>query len=112
MLNLKKKEKKKVKSILPPNHPKKELANKETIFECEIINIKSPIKNKLDDFAKKLGAKDLSDLTEKVKNQITNQYDMALNSILKKEILDQIDKNYKVDIPKNLIENEIKIYSK
>ena len=61
------------------------MANKEAIFDCEIINIKSAIKNKLDDnFAKKLGAKDLSDLTEKVKNQITNQYDMALNSILKK----------------------------
>ena len=85
------------------------MANKEAIFDCEIINIKSAIKNKLDDnFAKKLGAKDLSDLTEKVKNQITNQYDMALNSILKKEILDQIDKNYKVDIPKNLIDNELK----
>ena len=109
LLNLKKNEKKKVKSILPPNHPKKELANKEAIFDCEIINIKSAIKNNLDDsFAKKLGAKDLSDLTEKVKNQITNQYDMALNSILKKEILDQIDKNYKVDIPKNLIDNELK----
>ena len=85
------------------------MANKEAIFDCEIINIKSAIKNNLDDsFAKKLGAKDLSDLTEKVKNQITNQYDMALNSILKKEILDQIDKNYKVDIPKNLIDNELK----
>ena len=109
LVNLKKKEKKKVKSTLPPNHPKKELASKEAIFDCEIINIKSSIKNKLDDnFAKKLGAKDLSDLTEKVKNQITNQYDMALNSILKKEILDQIDKNYKIDIPKNLIDNELK----
>ena len=37
---------------------------------------------------------------------------MALNSISKKEILDQIEKNHKVDIPKNLIENEIKSTSK
>ena len=109
LLNLKKKEKKKVKSNLPPNHPKKELANKETIFECEIINIKSPKKSKLnDEFAKKLGAKNLTDLTEKLKNQIINQYNVALNSMLKKEILDQIEKLYKVDIPKNLLENELK----
>ena len=109
LLNLKKKEKKKVKSNLPPNHPKKELANKESIFECEIINIKSPKKSKLnDEFAKKLGAKNLTDLTEKLKNQIINQYNVALNSMLKKEILDQIEKLYKVDIPKNLLENELK----
>ena len=34
---------------------KKNLANKKAIFECKIINIKIPKKNKLDDdFAKKL----------------------------------------------------------
>ncbi len=109
LIGLKKKEKKKVISTLPKNHPKKELANKQAIFECEIINIKIPKKNKLDDeFAKKIGAKDLLDLTEKVKNQITDQYNMALNSISKKEILDQLEKNHKVEIPQNLIDNELK----
>ena len=33
---------------------------------------------------------------------------MALNSITKKEILDQLEKNHKVEVPKNLIDNEIK----
>ena len=109
LTGLKKGEKKKVSSTLPQNHPKKELANKKAIFECEIINIKSPKKSKLDDnFAKSLGAKDLSDLTQKVDNQISSQYNMALNSITKKEILDQLEKNHIVEIPKNLIENEIK----
>ena len=109
LVGLKKNEKKKVSSILPQNHPKKELANKKAIFECEILNVKSAKKNKLDDeFAKKLGAKDLSDLTEKIKNQISDQYNMALNSISKKEILDQLEKNHNVEVPKNLIDNEIK----
>ena len=31
-------------ALLPQNHPKKELANKEAIFDCEIKNIKSPKK--------------------------------------------------------------------
>ena len=53
LVGLKKDEKKKVISTLPKNHPKKELADKKAIFECEITNIKSPKKNKLDDdFAK------------------------------------------------------------
>ena len=94
---------------MPKNHPKKELADKKAIFECEITNIKSPKKNKLDDdFAKKLGAKNLQDLTEKLKKQIADQYNMALNSISKKEILDQLEKNHKVEVPQNLIESELK----
>ncbi len=109
LVGLKKNDFKKVISTLPKNHPKKELANKKAIFECKIVNIKSPKKNKLDDdFAKKLGAKDLSDLTEKVKNQISDQYNMSLNSITKKEILDQLEKTHSLEIPKNLIDNEIK----
>ena len=109
LIGVKKNEKKKVISTLPQNHPKKELANKKAIFNCEILNIKSPKKNKLDDdFAKKLGAKDLADLTNKIKNQITDQYNMALNSITKKEILDQLEKNHTVEVPQNLIDNELK----
>ena len=109
LIGVKKNESKKVTSTLPQNHPKKELANKKAIFECKIINIKSPKKNKLDDdFAKKLGAKNLSDLTEKIKNQISDQYNMALSSITKKEILDQLEKNHTIEVPKNLIENEMK----
>ena len=46
----------------------KELANKKTIFECTIKNIKITKENKLDDeFAKKLGATNLADLTQKIK---------------------------------------------
>ncbi len=109
LIGVKKNDKKKVTSTLPKNHPKKELANKKAVFDCEILNIKSPKKSKLDnDFAKKLGAKDLADLNEKIKSQIAEQYNMALNSITKREILDQLENNHTVDVPTNLIENEIK----
>ena len=41
--------------LLPQNHPKKELANKKTIFECKISNVKAANKTKIDDeFAKKI----------------------------------------------------------
>ena len=39
--------------------------------------------------------------------QISNQYSQALNSLTKKEILDQIEKNHDVDLPQNLIDQEI-----
>ena len=36
---------------------------------------------------------------------------MALNSITKNEILDQFEKSHKIEIPKNLIDNEMKAIS-
>ena len=112
LIGLKKDDKKNVTAFLPQNHPKKDLANKKTIFKCEIKNVKSAIKNKInDEFAKKLGAKDLSDLSIKIKDQVSSQYLSALNSISKQEILDQLENSHKVEIPKNLLENEIKSLS-
>ena len=35
---------------------------------------------------------------------------MALKSITKKEILDQLEKNHTVEVPQNLIDNELKLF--
>ena len=110
LIGSKKNEIKILNAVLPENHPKKELANKKAIFECKILNVKQPKKSELDDnFAKIMGAKDLNDLKKLIENQISSQYLQALNSITKKEILDQIEKNHKLEIPQNLIDQEIKI---
>ena len=74
------------------------------------MNIKEAKENKIDDdFAKLIGAKDLKDLKKLIENQISSQYTQALNSITKKAILDQVEKNHEVDLPKNLIDQEIKL---
>jgi trigger factor len=100
-------------AVLPANHPKKELANKKTKFECKILNVKKSKENKIDDnFAKMMGAKDVKDLRFLIEKQISSQYSQALNSITKKEILDQIEKNHQVDLPQNLIDQEILIMTK
>ncbi len=110
LIDVKKGDIKVLDSILPANHPKKELANKKTNFECKILNVKEAIENKIDDnFAKIMGAKDLKDLRKLIENQISSQYSQALNSITKKEILDQIEKNHELSLPKNLIDQEISI---
>ena len=108
LVNVKKNDIKILNAVLPSNHPKKELANKKTNFECKILNVKKSIENKIDDsFAKIMGAKDLNDLKKLVEDQISSQYFQALNSITKKSILDQIEKNHQVDLPQNLIDQEI-----
>jgi trigger factor len=113
LVGVKKNDVKNLDSILPANHPKKELANKKTKFECKILNVKEAQENKIDDnFAKIMGAKDLNDLKKLIANQISSQYSQALNSITKKEILDQVEKNHQLDLPKNLIDQEILIMTK
>ena len=108
LVGVKKNEIKNLDATLPSNHPKKELANKKTNFKCKILNVKNPAENKIDDnFAKIMGAKDLTDLKKLIENQISSQYVQALNAITKKQILDQIEKNHEFDIPLTLIEHEI-----
>jgi trigger factor len=110
LVGVKKNERKILDAVLPANHPKKELANKKTKFECKILNVKKPKASKIDDeFAKLMGAKDIKDLKSLIEKQILSQYSQALNSITKKEILDQIEKNHQVDLPQNLIDQEISI---
>jgi len=113
LVGVKKGETKLIDAVLPANHPKKELANKKTKFECKILNIKQSKENKIDDnFAKMMGAKDINDLKFLIEKQISSQYSQALNSITKKEILDQIEKNHQVDLPQNLIDQEISMMTK
>mgnify|MGYP000141198928 FL=1 len=113
LVGVKKGETKIVNAILPANHPKKELANKDTKFLCKISNIKKSIESKIDDnFAKIMGAKDISDLKKLIEKQISSQYSQALNSITKKEILDQIEKNHDVELPKNLVDQEVALMTK
>ncbi len=110
LIGVKKNDIKILDAILPANHPKKELANKRAKFQCKILNVKKTKDTKMDDeFAKLMGAKDIKDLKSLIEKQISGQYSQALNSITKKEILDQIEKNHQVDLPQNLIDQEISI---
>ena len=113
LIGVKKDDVKIIEATLPANHPKKELANKKTDFQCKILNVKKSETTKIDDsFAKHMGAKDLLDLKKIINNQISSQYKQALDSITKKEILDQIEKSYELDLPKNLVDNELSAMTK
>ena len=108
LVGLKQKDEKTIKSKLPPNFPKKELANKPAEFKCKIMNVKKPSETKIDnDFAKKMGAKNLEDLKKLLETQIKNQYSQSLNAITKKNILDQLETSHNISLPDGLINNEL-----
>jgi trigger factor len=113
LIGVKKEENKTIEVSLPENYPKKELANKKAKFECKIINIQKANEIKVDDaLAKNLGAKNLDDLKLLIGKQISSQHKQALDSITKKEILDQIEKLHKLELPKNLVEQEMHLMTK
>jgi len=108
LIGVKKEESITIEVNLPENYPKKELANKKAKFECKIINVQKANEIKIDDtFAKNLGAKDLIDLKLLIEKQISTQYKQSLDAITKKDILDQIENLHKLELPKNLVEQEV-----
>ncbi len=112
LIGCKKNQEREVTAILPENYPKKEFANKEANFNCKILNVKKPEAVSInDEFAKNLGAKDLNDLKELIKKQMQNQYKMNLDSISKESILNQIEKLHNIDIPENLLQQELALIS-
>ena len=112
LLGVKKNQEKEVVVSLPENYPKKEFANKRASFKCKILNIKKPEPVNIDDqFAKNLGAKDLEDLKQLVKKQIQSQYKMNLDMLSKNSIMDQIEKIHDINLPANLIEQELSLIS-
>ena len=113
LLGVKKNQEINVAVKLPENYPKKEFANKKANFKCKILNIKKsePVKIN-DEFAKNLGAKDLNNLKELISKQIQNQYKMNLDALSKENILNQIEKIHKIDLPNNLVQQELSLITR
>ncbi len=112
LLGVKKNDVKEIISTLPENYPKKELANKKANFSCKILNVKKAEPVKIDDqFAKNLGAKDLNDLKELVGKQVKNQYKLSIEALSKENILNQIEKLHEIDLPDNLVQQELSLIS-
>ena len=64
-----------------------------------------------DEFAKNLGAKDLKDLNQLVSKQIQSQYKVSLEMVSKNDILNKLEKMHVIDLPQNLIDQELAIIS-
>ena len=110
LLKVKKNDEINVEVILPNNFPKKDLIGKKSIFSCKINSIKKPKKIEVnDEFAKTLGAKDLNDLKKILSKQINEEFKNSLNIISKNQILKGLEQIKVGDLPKLLIDEEIKV---
>ncbi len=91
----------------PKNFPNAEIAEKDVKVEIDILEVQVSQKKVLDDnFAKSMGAKDLNDFKNKVKEQMQNELDNLSKTVLKKDLIDNLDKNHKVELPAQLVNFE------
>ena len=108
LINCKVNDDKMVKVNFPENYNGKDLAGKEAIFKCKIKKINEPIPAKInDELAVKFSAKNLNELKTNIKERLSNEYESFSRSLLKKELMDEIEKRVKFDLPQSLIDSEL-----
>ena len=100
---------KKVNVTFPADYGSKDLAGKEAEFACKIKSVKEPIPAKInDDLATKFGAEDLKALKSQISERLESEYGGAARAVMKRKLLDALDKKAKFDLPPSLVEAEAK----
>lgn len=102
-------EDKKVKVTFPEEYGSENLAGKDAEFACKIKNVKEPVPAKInDELATKFGAEDLKALKVQISERLESEYGGAARAVMKRHLLDALDKKVKFELPPSLVEAEAK----
>ncbi|MDD2625245.1 MAG: trigger factor [Bacilli bacterium] len=111
LVGLKTDDKKDIKVTFPEDYPAENLKGKEVVFKVNIHEVKNKqIPELNEDFILDLAMENVKteeDLNKKVKENLTEKKEMDADNKLVDSILDEINKNVTVDIPEELINQEI-----
>ena len=92
----------------PEEYGSKDLAGKDAEFACKIKNVKEPVPAKInDELATKFGAEDLKALKTQIE-RLESEYGGAARAVMKRQLLDALDKKVKFELPPSLVEAEAK----
>lgn len=87
----------------PAEYQAKELAGKQAQFKVKIKELREAVKTELnDELAKSFGKKDLAELKDALKQEITAAYDNITQSHLKRGILDALADACKFEVPEGM----------
>ncbi|MFD0918000.1 trigger factor [Pseudahrensia aquimaris] len=96
-----------VKVSFPEDYPAEHLAGKDAVFDVHVHEVAKPAKTEInDELAKNLGLDDLDKLKEVIKDQISGQYEQQTRQKVKRQLLDELDKTHKFDLPQGMVEQE------
>ncbi len=91
----------------PEEYQAPHLAGKEAIFDCTIKEVKEPVAAEInDELAKKFGAEDLAALKSQIAERLEAEYAGASRAVMKRGLLDALDKMVSFDLPPSLVEAE------
>lgn len=91
----------------PESYGAAHLAGKAAVFACTVKAVKGAEPAVIDDeLAKKYGAEDLAALRGQIGARLEDEYKGAARAVLKRSLLDQLDKQIKFDLPPALVDAE------
>lgn len=91
----------------PYGEPK--LAGKKAKFVTTIQELREPVDAEInDDFAKKLGADDLTMLKKAIRDQMSGDYNQYSRMKVKRALFDVLDEKHQFDLPQNMVDAEFK----
>ena len=100
---------KNVKVTFPDDYGSKDLSGKNAEFACKVKNVKEPVPAKInDELATKFGAEDLKALKTQISERLESEYGGAARAVMKRQLLDALDKKVKFELPPSLVEAEAK----
>src|SRR6056297_2112346 len=109
LVGVKEGEEKEVPVTFPEEYQAERLAGKEAVFECKIKEVKEPVAAEVnDELATKYGAESLDDLKTQIKERLEAEYAGAARAVLKRNILDEMDKLVSFDLPPSMLDAEAK----
>ncbi|MBR9843319.1 MAG: trigger factor [Rhodobacteraceae bacterium] len=91
----------------PEEYQAEHLAGKEAVFSCTIKDVKKPVAAEInDELAQKFGAEDLAALKGQISERLEAEYAGAARAVMKRGLLDALDKMVSFDLPPSLVEAE------
>ncbi len=96
-----------VKVTFPAEYGAENLAGKDAVFVCKVKAVKAPAAAEInDELAKQYGAEDLADLKKQIGERLGAEYGGAARSLMKRGLLDALDKAANFELPPSLVEAE------
>ena len=98
-----------VKVTFPEEYGAEHLAGKDAVFECTVKEVKEPVAAEInDELATKYGAESLDDLKGQIRERLESEYAGAGRAVMKRGMLDELDKMVSFDLPPSMVEAEAK----
>ena len=107
LIGVKAGEEKAVEVTFPEEYNAENLAGKAAVFDVTVKAVKEPKPAEIDDeLAKKFGAEDLAALKGQITERLEAEYGGAARAVMKRKLLDELDKAVKFDLPPSLVDAE------